>query len=562
MKRKISGIVILCMILLSTMFMLFQESSMTPYLSQKNGKAGETSPDNNPISAEDFSDYSEIGKDIYTPRSASDFSQFYYIYKNTTAIQANTTLSYLISELWDGGYKGFNDTTTKNAKKRTYDNMLMIISLLDSNDASAQAAYVTKAEDTFKFEYQYLWDSQAKLFRSYCDPNGSNPSPRLNSSDNALALIALARLFETTGNQTYLEILNQSYNSLVSSLHDAVNGGFYRSNLTGDNVKFAVENLLVCLSLSEIYKSGHLSSAIQVEALTLAINTMNQLTSYLLNGSLGFFYATNSTWQNPVITKSALVNSLAILSLLSLYDATYNQTYLNLAGSTAQFIDTAFWDSHGTTRGYNSTVTWDGQTTLNSTKTLEINSLIMKAFLKLFEKTYNSTHYLDALNISQFLNSYLWDNHVYAFNYSIKFPSSSISIKSAAANAWAIQALLSFRYIEPYLTRANTTMTMLKKYMYSANLFDSYVMFDWSSLSSQVLYQSPVKITLADILKVEKSARSNLLTVYSLVELAEQTQLDDYLLLANKTMYILNAIDFRNAFVTNITGAQTDRTYS
>lgn len=562
MKRKIGSIAILCMILLSTMFMLFQESSMTPYFSQKNGKAGETSPDNNPISAEDFSDYSEIGKDVYAPRSASDFSQFYYLYKNTTAIQANTTLSYLISELWDSGYKGFNDTTTQNAKKRTYDNMLMIISLLDANDASAQAAYVTKAEDTFKFEYQYLWDSQAKLFRSYCNPNGSNPSPRLNSSDNALALIALSRLFETTGNQTYLEILNQSYNSLVSSLYDATNGGFYRSNLTGDNVKFAFENFLVSLSLSEIYKSGHLSSEIQVEAITLAINTMNQLTSYLLNGSLGFFYAANSNWQNSVTIKSALVNSLAILSLLSLYDATYNQTYLNLAGSTAQFIDTAFWDSHGTTRGYNSTVTWDGKTTLNSTKTLEINSLIMKAFLKLFEKTYNSTHYLDALNISKFLNTYLWDNYVHAFNYSIKFPSSSISIKSAAANAWTIQALLSYRFIEPYLTRANTTMTMIKKYMYSANLFDSFVMYDWSSLSSQVLYETPFKITLADIIKVAKSASSNLLTIYSLVELAEQTQLDDYLRLANRTMYILNSDDFRNAFVTNITGAQADRTYS
>ena len=562
MKRKIGSFAILCMILLSTMFMLFQESSMTPNFSQQNGKSGENSPDNNPISAEDVSDYSKIGKDVNIPKSSSDFSQFYYLYKNTTAIQANTTLSYLISKLWDSSYKGFNDTTAQNAKKRTYDNMLMIISLLDCNDASTQAAYVTKAEDTFKFEYRYLWDSHAKLFRSYCDPNGSNPSPRLNSSDNALALIALARLFENTGNQTYLEVLNQSYHALVSSFYDTTNGGFYRSNLTSDNAKFAYDNLLVCLSLSEIYKSDLLSSATQIGVLTLATNTMNQLIAYLLNGSLGFFSATNRTWQNPVTLKSALVQSLAILSTLSLYDTTYNQTYLNLAGTTAQFIDTAFRDSHGTTRGYNSTVTWDGKTTLNSTKSLEVNSLIMKAFLKLFEKTYNSTHYLDALNISRFLNTYLWDNHVYAFNYSIKFPSSSNSVKSAAANAWAIQALLSFRYIEPYLTRANTTMTILKKYMYSANLFDSFVMYDWSSLASQVLYQYPVVITFADIFKVSKSASTNLLTIYSLVELAEQTQLDEYLLLANKTMYILNATDFRNAFVTNITGAQTDRTYS
>ncbi|MDD1778856.1 MAG: AGE family epimerase/isomerase, partial [Candidatus Helarchaeota archaeon] len=562
MKRKIRSFAILCMILLSTMFMLFQESSITPYLSQKNGKAGETSPDNNPISAEGFSDYSEIGKDAYALRSASDFSQFYYLYKNTSAIQADTTLSYLISELWDSSYKGFNDTTAQTAKKRTYDNMLMIISLLDYNDASAQAAYVTKAEETFEFEYQYLWDSQAKLFRSYCDPNGSNPSPRLNSSDNALALIALSRLFENTGNQTYLGLLNQSYHAMMAYFYDTTNGGFYRSNLTSDNAKFAYDNLLVCLSLSEIYKSGHLAVATQVGALTFAKDTMNQLISHSFNGSLGFFYATNTTWQNPVTIKSALVNSLAILSLLSLFDTTSNQTYLNLAGTTAQFVDTAFWDSHGTTRGYNSTVTWDGKTTLDSTKFLEVNSLIMKAFLKLFEKTYNSTHYLDALNISQFLNTYLWDNYVHAFNYSIKFPSSSISTKSAAANAWTIQALLSYRYIEPYLTRANTTMTLLNKYMYSANLFDSFVMYDWSSLSSQVLYQYPLQITFADIFKVTKSASTNLLAIYSLVELAEQTQLDDYLLLANKTMYILNSVDFINAFVTNITGAQTDRTYS
>jgi len=561
MKRKIGSIAILCMILLSTMFMLFQESSMTPYFSQENGKSGENAPDSNPISAEDFSDYSKIGKDVIVPKSSSDFSQFYYLYKNSTAVQANTTLSYLISELWDSSYKGFNDTTALNAKKRTYDNMLMIISLLEYNDARAQAAYVTEAEDTFKFEYRYLWDSKAKLFRSYCDPNGNNPSPRLNSSDNALALIALSRLFENTGNQTYLELLNQSYHALVSQFYDTTNGGFYRSNLTSDNAKFTFDNLLVCLSLSEIYKSGHLSSETQVGAIELAKNTMNKLTSALLNGSLGFFYAVNNTWKNPVTTKSALVNSLAIISLLALYDATYDQTYLNLAGTTAQFIDTAFWDSHGTTRGYNSTVTWDGSTTLNSTKYLEVNSLIMKAFLKLFEKTYNSTHYLDALNISRFLNTYLWDTHAHAFNYSIKFPSSSNSMKSTAANAWTIQALLSYRYIEPYLTRANTTMTMLTKYMYSANLFDSFVMYDWSPLTSQVIVTFP-EITLADIFKVGKSASTNLLAIYSLIELAEQTQVNDYLLLANKTMYILNATGFINAFVTNITGTQTGRTYS
>jgi len=548
MKRQLGSLAILCMIFLSSMIIVFYDPHLSPFFTQKT-PAQEKSSDSNSISALGFP------KDVHIPKSSSDFSKTYYNYKNSTLIRANMTINYLISKLWDSSYKGFNESDAPNAKKRTSDNMLMIQSLLDYNDAEPQGAYVSYAENTFKFEYKYLWDIRAKLFKSYCDWNGNNPAKLWNSSDNALAILALLKLFGATANQTYLEFANFTYNGLISKFYDSSNGGFYRSNTTGDTAKFTYENLLVCLALTEIYQSGYLSSRIQSNALDYAKNTLNKLILYYLNGSYGFFSSGNSNWANPITSKSALVNSLAIITLLAVYDATYNQTYLDLAKGVAQFIDLAFWDSHGVTRGYNSTITWNGKTTLDSTKYLATNSLIMKAFLSLFEKSYNSTLYLDALNISYFLNTYLWDSHKNAFNYSINFPATLISLKSTAANAWTIQALLSYRYSRPELTRANTTMRMLDRYLYSGGTFDSFVMYNWNPLSSQVILQSPTYLTLADIFKPIKSTSTNLLSIYTLIDLAEESQLDDYISLANKTMHILNNTAFKNAFITNFTAS-------
>jgi len=547
MKRRFGSLAILCMIFLSSMIIIFQDSHLTPYFSQEMGISGKNSPDTSALAQ-------EAPDDAHTPKSLSDFSKAFYTYKNSTVIKANTTIDYLISKLWDLSFKGFNESDATNAKKRTSDNMLMIRSLLEYNDASAQAAYVTYAEDTFQFEYKYLWDTQAKLFQSYCDRNGNNPAKLLNSSDNALAILALLKLFGSTANQTYLEFANLTYNGLISKFYDSTNGGFYRSNATGDNAKFTYENLLVCLALTEIYQSGYLSSVIRFNALDLAKKTLDKLISYYLNDSYGFFSSGSNAWKNPITSKSAFVNSLAIITLISLYDAFNNQTYLDLASGIARFIDTAYWDSHGVTRGYNSTVTWNGKITLDSTKYLATNSLILEAFLKLFEKSYNSTHYLDALNISRFLNIYLWDSHKNAYNYSINFPAASSSLKSTFANAWAIQALLSYRYLESYLTRANTTMTMLNRYMYSEGAFDGFVMYNWDPLSSIVVLAYPVFVTLADLFKVAKSASTNLLSIYTLIELAEETHLNNYISLANKTMYTIINYAFKNAFATNISG--------
>ncbi|NVM52832.1 MAG: AGE family epimerase/isomerase, partial [Candidatus Helarchaeota archaeon] len=555
MKKKIGSLFILCMLCLSSMIIIFQNSPFTPLIHQNEGNSEEELLIDDPISTNDVADYSKQGEDVNNPRDSADFSELYYKYKNATLFQANATIEYLISNLWDLSFKGFNDSDATDAKKRTFDNMLMIITLLAYHDMNPQAEYISFAEEIFNFEYNFLWDNQSNLFLSYCDYNGNNPSSLTNSSDNVLAIVALSKLFEATGNQTYLEIANSTYTALNSVFYDTTKGGYFRSNASGDNNKFTYDNLLVSTFLSEIYRIGYLSLDTRVDALEKAENTLNLVISYYLNGTFGFFLSGDINWTNLNEEKSALINALAIDTLVSLYDLTSNQTYLEIAVNIAEFINTAFWDSNGINRGYNTTVTWDGSTTLNSTKYLEVNSLIMAAFLKLFEKTYNSTHYLDALNISRFLNTYLLDSSTNAFNYSVDFTfvSSNSSLKSTAANAWVIQALLNYRYPRPYLTRANTTMTMVENYMYSNDGFDSLIMYDWSTLTSQVISEFPIQITLEDLFNISKSPSSNLYSINTVLELADETRLDDYLLLANKTMYFLNQTAFSHAFSDNIT---------
>ncbi|HUY00504.1 MAG TPA: AGE family epimerase/isomerase [Candidatus Deferrimicrobium sp.] len=527
---------------------------------QKNSSSEDPSQDNGSIIANTVQDYSKQGEDVHDPPDSSDFSQLYYLYKNDTIYQSNSTINFLISTLWDSNLKGFNESNGINAKKRTGDNMLMILTLLEYHEANIQAEYITYAEGIFNFEYNYLWDNQSNLFLSYCDANGSNAIALINSTDNALALVALLKLYEITTNQTYLEIVNLAYDALNAKFYDSTNGGYYRSNKSGDTTKLTYDNLLVTLALTELYRSGHFSS----EVLVKAENTMDTLISHYLNGTKGFFSAGDNTWDNPVEEKSALTNALAVYTLISLYEVSSNQTYLDIALQAAEFIDAAFWDSTGLYLGYNSTVNWDGTVTLNSTKYLETNAWIMKAFLKLFEITYNSTFYLNAINISRFCNTYLLDYNMDAFNYSINFADSSLSsLKSTAANAWAIQALLGFRYPLPYLTRANTTMTYLYNYLYSNGGFDELTMYDWSSLSSQIILEYPFYITLADLFRVVKTTSANLQIIYTLLELAEETHLTNYISLANNTMYFLNRTAFNQAFSVNASGlaTQTQREY-
>ncbi|MHA1356940.1 MAG: AGE family epimerase/isomerase [Candidatus Helarchaeota archaeon] len=552
MKRKVRGLFILSILILSNTFILFQNSFLSPSTTLQNGVEEEGPPETDPIGIDETVDATNQGNDVHNLQNPVYFSKLYYKYKNTTLAQANMTIDYLINHLWDSSYHGFNDSDDVNAKKRTYDNMLLIITLLDYNDAESQPEYISFAENTFNFEYNYLWDNAAKLFRSYSDYTGENPSAQLNSTDNALAVLALLKLYDATNNQTYLEIANITYTAFDSLFYDSVYGGYYRSNLSGDTSKFAYDNLLVGQILTEIYKMECFSPEIQNITLERAESTADLLISHYLNGTLGLFSAGTRDWKNPVEDKNAEINALAIDLFISIYDITLNQTFYDLTLDIADFIDSAFWDSTGGNRGYNTTVNWDGSSIINSTKYLEVNSLIIKAYLQLFEKSYNSTHYLDAINTWDFLKTYLLDHENNAFNYSVDFtnPLSNSSLKSAADNAWVIQALLNFRAPRPYLTRANTTMTMVYQSMYSDAAFDNMVMFNWNPLSETVIVSAPL-LTVADIIGVYQSTFGNIFVVYTLLKLAQVTGLGDYLTLSNLTMHSLYETAFSNAFVEN-----------
>jgi len=555
LNKKGAGLFILCILCISSMFMILQTAYFSPISEQNTNNLKDNIPKSDLISTDSIPDYSKEEIIIHSPRNLADFSETYYKYKNTTYIQANETLHSLLANLWDTTWKGFNDTNGLNGKKKTYDNMLMLNILLDYYSFNQIASYLNYAEAIFTFVYNYLWDNQSKLFLSYCDPDGSNPSPQINSTDNAIALIALLKLYAATSNQTYLQIANSTYYALNSNFYDSTYGGYFRSNNSGDTEKYAYDNLLLCKYLSEINQIGFLSSDIQNDAFIKAETTLNLLLSHLLNGTYGFYTASDNDWMNPVETKSAVINALAIDTLLSLYEQSSNQTYFEFALQIADFINAAFKDQTAPYHGYNTTVNWDGSIIINSTKYLATNSYVMNAYLLLFEKTLNSTYYLSALNASQFLTSSLWDPTLKLFNYSVDFvySSSNSSLKSTYANGLAIQALLHFRYPRPYLTRANTTMTLIEHYMYSDGGFDNLIMYNWSSLASQIISTYPIKITLADLFLTDKPAESNLIAIYTLLELAEETHLPYYSNLANQTMYFLKNSLFAHAFTDNDT---------
>jgi hypothetical protein len=379
MKRKLGSIAILSMIFLSSMLLVFQNSHLSPYLPQDIGESVGDLPNDSPVSTSDVVDYSKIEDDVQNFQDSADFSEIYYNYKNSSINQANATIGYLISNLWDSSNLGFNDSDANDAKKRTFDNMLMILTLLEYNDVIPQANYIIYAERIFDFEYNFLWDTQTNLFLSYCDYNGDNPSFLINSSDNILAITALLKLYEVTNNQTYLDIANLSYTALDSMFYDNTNGGYYRSNLTGDTNKFAYDNMLISLFLTEIYKIGSFPLLIQNSILEKAEETLDLVISYYLNGTIGFFISGMENWSDPIEEKSALINALAINTLISIYEINLNHTYLEIASEVAEFIEIAFWDSTVVYNGFNSTVNWDGSITLNGTKFLEVNSFIMGA---------------------------------------------------------------------------------------------------------------------------------------------------------------------------------------
>ncbi len=564
MKRRIGGFLILSIILLSSMLTLFQNSPLTNSTVQNQNKSDDNSLKDDPFSIEKISDYSEMGEDIHFPSNLAILSQNFYNYKNSTLIQSNTTIDFLITNLWDSVIGGFNESDDVIVKKRTFDNMLMIVELLELHTAEPHVEYITYAEEIFNFEYNYLWDNQKKLFLSFCNPDGSNPSNFVNSTDNILAVFALLKLYTITNDQTYLDIANLTLSSIDSVFRDTTNGGYFRSNLTSDTNKYAYDNFLLSLYLAEIVQTGLLSSNIRNIALNRAENTLDLLILNYLNGTYGFFTGGDQQWLNPLTDKSAGINALAMSALIAVYDINSNQSYLEIADEVAQFIDISFWDSTGISRGYNTTVSWDASTTISSTKYLEVNSMVMLAFLRLFEISYNSTHYQNALKVSDFLDLYLWDANFGGFEFSADFSNIALNIttKTTVANGWAIQALLGYRYSRPFLERANTTMALVNQYMFSAEAFDNLIMYDWKSPSSKTYSTTPF-ITLADLVGVYKSSPGNIQTIYTLIELAEETQLADYLRLANKTMYYLYQNMYEGTFLIRQLSAQNpDPLYS
>lgn len=545
MNKKLVSTLILCMLCISSMLIIFQDSPLTLF-NRNNDTSDEILPIDEGISANEIADYFTLDNDVHTPRDLADFSQLYYKYKDSSLNQANETLEFLISNLWDPINKGFNDSDALTAKKSTFDNMLMLSTFLNFYSIEPKQTYLTYAEDIFNFAYKYLWDNDTQAFLSYCEYDGSNPSPQLNSTDNALAIIALLKLYEITTNQTYLDIALSIYGGLNSILYDSTNGGYFRSNLSSDVKKFAADNFQVISALAELARNDAISPIIQDEALAKAEDTLNLLITTLLNGTYGFFPSADSNWTNPIEQKEALDNAKAIETLLTVYDLSLNQSYLEIAVQTANFVHYAFLDSTVPYQGYNTTTNWQGNVTLNSMKYLEINSQLMKAGLILFETTFNSSHYIIGINISKFLDIHLLDSSAKAFNFSVGNP-----LKSTAANALAIQGLLYFRYPRPYLTRANSVMNLINHYMYQSDAYNDIIMYDWSSLASQVLYSYPSTITLAQIFKTKQPTKDNLIAIYTLLQLAAETQQDSYITIANETLYFLKDTVFLHAFTDN-----------
>ncbi|MHA1403626.1 MAG: hypothetical protein ACTSSI_07675, partial [Candidatus Helarchaeota archaeon] len=524
--------ILLCSWAISLTPMFVQNGFMRPVsnLSDTLPDEGLTPLDNNSTPISSSSGDTQAGEpgDVEDQSNQQIASNPFYYHKNDLKKMANDSMTFLLQNLLnqtDNGFEEFVNLTgsSNSTLKLTSSNALAILALIRLYEAdTSMTNYITKANNTVDFMISNLYvedpDTGNHAFVYGVYDNLTINDKTLNISSNALAIIALCELYEITKNETILEIARETHDYIFKYLWDAEYEGYFQSNVTAavNGSKVTYDNLLGLLASIKVCDTEDFDYEFRVNASDRIDALLDKYLSYW-NTSVGFISRANRTWGEIQWNNETIVNALAITCLLDYSGIIANQSLENIACS---LLDQILLLQDPINGGYN----WSDTT---NTKELDANSWVLMAIFKIFERENNLSVYILANNLSSSIKNIFFDITNNAFN-----KSESDFEKTTEGNALSILALLSIRFKNPYLTRANTTESLLIAKQWANTYFIPYSFRDFSTISTTL------------------ETESSLVSILSLVELYKRTNLSKYVY-----DYAVPLFEEVNSSVLNITNS-------
>ncbi|MBD3229014.1 MAG: hypothetical protein GF329_12565 [Candidatus Lokiarchaeota archaeon] len=482
--------------------------------------------------------------DINYPINQSDLSNLFYIYRNATWSKANITWNAIYSIAKDA-LGGYNSSNINENRKDLSANIEAGITLIDMYEANLSLEYLNEVKVLIEFIFETFWNETTDLFITSVNRTGGNPSNISYCSENVKMINFLLDAYQLIENDTYLDFANRTILGLNQTLWDQVYSGYFSNNNDSDlnGNKYLYDNALSMLANFQIYNHLEFSQSTRDLARNNFEILYDKVFSDFKNGSYGYFSMLYRNWSLKDLStnKNVRDNSMMLEILIELYRTTNNRVYYQETIEQLNFLN-KFIDNSKAHPAFVYEVDWNGDNIINDTFYLDYNSLLISDYLKLFEITNNGTYYLSANNYYNFLNSYLWDPNLNSYNYSITFVGINNSNKFTSSNSLAIRSFLHFRVENFYLTRANTTMSLVLNHFQTNDAINLQISND---LSYSLI---PNFINLPK----SKYASSNAYAISSLLTLAESTGNQEYIENAKSiATFLIENMRIENGFVYN-----------
>ena len=350
MRRKSLAIFVVCLVVVMNFFIIIQNQYIPP-----NSDFSENRPENIPDDLPILDDLPNLGTTAQDPSPERPneiygienqyLSDYYYRYKEFVFENINNSLAFIFQNslnVSDGGFYEYVylNGSQNNTIRYTFTNALMVINLVDVYLSNKSLNYLQMANQTMDFMlnncYFNVLAGGLTGFINYFD-NETNYSNETYSSDNALAILALLKLYEATKNITLLEIANQTLTYMNEELWDSNYYGYFKSNDTNDRSKYTIDNLIAILMNLEVYRTYEYDYEYQINALRRSENIMGKiLEDFNISNGLILNYSRN--WSIKTFGNQSYVNSLGIISLLELSQSTLNETYIGIAENISNFL--------------------------------------------------------------------------------------------------------------------------------------------------------------------------------------------------------------------------------
>ncbi|NHI91925.1 MAG: hypothetical protein EAX96_05440 [Candidatus Lokiarchaeota archaeon] len=522
-EKKYLGLVILLMLFNSFAIGLIQIPFATiPYSDVNNTTDIGSLPEEVKNTLESQDNVEKISSDIFQDITGVDTSSLIYKYKPEELQRAYDLYDFLITQAQNLTDKGFmthldltggNNDTSRSTSAAAF-TILASLELITAN--LSNPTILNETIQIANFMIRNLRDSVNKTNYYAFYTNISNDltelSNNVNVSDNALAIIALLRLYQYEKNTTYLSIANDSLTFINDILWDDIYQGYYSSNQTIGGNKIVYDNLLAVLANIEatlVDEYHFFDYEAKINAKKRAEQILNNVIGNLYNDTAlqGIAEYSNRYWNVSTINNESLTIGLASYTFMSYYTNYGNQTFLDVSENLSRFMDLELFD---TKRGlFNASSS-------STQKLLEANLWIMLSKLQLYEINNNISYYLEAIQLNNNLTNTFYNDTENSYDYIIDFEGTNITLKYTYANALAISTNLKFKYVDFLLSRVNLSLSILLNYFYYNHLFEEITARDYEMIGGEFLTSNFYLIST--ILKLNEIFNNT-----NLIEIVNQT---------------------------------------